>query len=508
MTRNTFSVRSNWWQSGWLICAIALASTLPLLVPEIPPLVDVPGHMGRYAIQLGLAGSGAQQWYDFHWALIGNLGVDILAQLFAPLFGLELTVKIIVTLIPALLVAGFLLTAREVHGQLPPTALFAAPLAYAFPFQFGFINFTLSAALAFLALPLWIRLGNSGRLRLRAILFVPISILLWLAHIYGFGLFGILAFATEVWRTRSYRAVFNCLVLIAPIGLTLATRSDTGGAGTVDWFNWARKWDWAQMILRDRWEWFDKGTVLLLAGLPGIALLWRGLRWWGPLAFAAFVFAALFLLMPRIVLGSAYADMRLLPYALACAVLSISASAKLSMRFQHSLAIAALAFFGARTAATSLSLHIADTRIVQVRSALPHIPIGAKLISFVGQPCARIWAKPRLEHMPSMALIRRHAFANDQWDVAGSQLVHVKLLGGSSWTHDPAQLVTPVRCRSDWKPMAEAVRDFPRNQFDWLWIIDKPAAVTLDESGLQPVWRQGPDTLYRILHPAPSNRVE
>ncbi|MFO3796683.1 MAG: S1C family serine protease, partial [Anaerolineales bacterium] len=34
--------------------------------------------------------------------------------------------------------------AREVHGRIPPTALFALPLAYSYPFQFGFVNFALS----------------------------------------------------------------------------------------------------------------------------------------------------------------------------------------------------------------------------------------------------------------------------------------------------------------------------------------------------------------------------
>ncbi len=508
MTHHVRLETFRWWQNHWLILAAALASGLPLLLPTVPPLVDVPGHMGRYAIQLGLAGPQATGWYDFHWALIGNLGVDLLTQALAPLLGLEYAVKIIVILIPVLLVAGFLLAAREVHGRLPPTALLAAPLAYAFPFQFGFINFTLSVALAFLVLPLWMRLGASGRLHLRTLLFLPLSVLLWITHIYGFGLFGILAFSVELWRVRSWRAGLHCLVLVAPVGLTLATRSDVGGVNTVDWFNWTRKWDWAQMILRDRWEMFDKGSVLLLAIAPLIALFWRGLRWWGPLGFASLLFTLLFLLMPRILLGSAYADMRLLPFALACALLSISAGPRLSPRLEQGIALFALAFFGVRTAGTFVSLDQIEQRQSAAWAALPHIPRGAKVLTFVGQPCARLWAKDRLEHVPSMALVRRGAFANDQWDVVGSQLVRVRLLGGTKWTNDPSQLVTPVRCRPDWRPMAEAVATFPRDQFDWLWIVSKPTNVILDERGLVPVWRHGPDTVYRILHSASANRFQ
>jgi hypothetical protein len=73
----------------------------------------------------------AAQYYDYHWAPIGNLGVDLLVIPLGPLLGLEPAVKLIVLLIPPMTVAGFLWVAREVHGRLPPTALFALPFATA-----------------------------------------------------------------------------------------------------------------------------------------------------------------------------------------------------------------------------------------------------------------------------------------------------------------------------------------------------------------------------------------
>jgi hypothetical protein len=72
-------------------------------------------------------------------------------------------VKLIVITIPAMTVAGLLWIAREVHGRIPATALFALPLAYAFPFHFGFVNFALSMALALLAFGWWLRLARLGK---------------------------------------------------------------------------------------------------------------------------------------------------------------------------------------------------------------------------------------------------------------------------------------------------------------------------------------------------------
>src|SRR5262245_33069125 len=163
-----------WWESRWLLLALVLGSTLPLLYPSVPPLVDLPGHMGRYRVELDLAHSPwLQQYYGYRWAAIGNLGVDVLVKLLGPLLGLEPAVKLIVLTIPPLTVAGMLWVAREVHGRIPPTAFFALPFVYGHPFLFGFVNYALAMALTFLAFGWWLRLGRLGRTRLRAVVCVP-----------------------------------------------------------------------------------------------------------------------------------------------------------------------------------------------------------------------------------------------------------------------------------------------------------------------------------------------
>jgi len=120
--------RPAWWESRWLAAALIVLAAVPLLYPPIPPLVDMFGHMGRYRVELDLAASPwLQVYYGYHWAAIGNLGVDLLVKLLGPLIGLEPAVKLIVVLISPLTVAGFLWVAREVHGRIPPTAFFAVP---------------------------------------------------------------------------------------------------------------------------------------------------------------------------------------------------------------------------------------------------------------------------------------------------------------------------------------------------------------------------------------------
>src|SRR3954463_15882010 len=128
-----------WWEGRLCLALVVFATTIPLLYPAIPPLVDLLGHMGRYRVELDLGRSAyLRDYYNYHWAAIGNLGVDLLMMALGPVIGLEPATKLIVLLIPPLTVAGFLWGAREVDGRVPPTAYFAIPFAYGHPFMFGF----------------------------------------------------------------------------------------------------------------------------------------------------------------------------------------------------------------------------------------------------------------------------------------------------------------------------------------------------------------------------------
>ena len=497
-----------WWERGWAIALLALLSAVPLLGPDFPPLIDLPGHMGRYRVQLGLAESAdLRRFYDFEWALIGNLGVDLLVAPLAPILGLELAVKLIVAAIPALTAAGFLLVAREAHGRVPPTAMLALPLAYGYPFQFGFVNFALSMALAFLALALWLRLGRTGRTKLRAALFAPIALLVWTAHVFGWGTLGVLAFAAEAARQRErggiripaalWRAGVRMLPLAVPLLPMLIWRGGDAAGGTGDWFDWDLKLQWVTMSLRDRWRAFDIASVAAL-----LLVLAAGVR--GPFRFAPALLAgagallAVFALLPRILLGSAYADMRLAPYLLAVALLALGMREGASARRVRTVAALASAFFAVRTAATTVSLWEAGRADARELAALDHLPRGAAVASFVGTRCDPAWALPRNHHLPALAIVRRDAFSNDQWAMAGAQLLRVRLPGAGRFATDPSQIVTERPCGSDWATLDRSLAEVPRDVFDHVWLIDPPRHDARRLRGLRPIWRSGTSALYRV----------
>lgn len=505
--------RGQWWESRALALALVLASVIPLVWPDIVPLVDLPGHMGRYRVQLDIETAPVlQQYYSFQWALIGNLGIDLLMEVLAPILGLETAVKLVVMTIPPLTAGGLLWVAREVHGRIPPTAFFALPFAFNFPFFFGFANFALAMALALNAFALWLRLGRLDRGRLRAGLFVPISILLWLVHAFGWGTLGVLAFSAELVRqydrghnlfVAGLRSAMHCLALIPPVALVLLWRSEASGF-TTDWFNWERKADWLKMVLRDRWEWFDVGSLGLVCLLLVWSLFSRRMSYSRNLLASALFLCIVFVLLPRIVFGSAYADMRLAPYLFAIALVAIRLRENVSAAFTRALALAGLAFLLVRTTATTVSLWLYDRSYDRELAALEHVPYGARLVSFVGRNCREPWGMARLLHLPGMAIVRRHAFSNDQWTMAGAQLLQVHYWAGWPFIRDATEVVTLRPCRGEvWRTMNQALATFPREAFDYVWLIQPPPYDPRLAEGLQPVWRNGRSVLYRVVDRAP-----
>ncbi|MGK6318837.1 hypothetical protein [Sphingomonas sp. DT-204] len=513
--------RLHWWQTRWFVVLAAIIAMIPLVWPDVPPLVDLPGHMARYRVQLSHGQyPWLTEWYDFHWSLIGNLGVDLLVIPLAPIFGLELAVKLIVMAIPPLIAAGFLWIAREVHGRIPPTALFALPLAYSYPFHFGFVNFALAMALALNAFALWLRLARTGHLGLRAILFVPIGAVIWLAHTYGWGTLGVLCFSAELirqhdlrrerrgvaarWVVPWFHAALHCLPLVPPALLMVMWRSGHVSGQTADWFNWRAKALWVLMILRDRWITFDVASLAVL-----LLVLFKGVRdpniqYSRNLLLSGLFLVAVFVLLPRIIFGSAYADMRLAPFMLGIGLVALRPKPGMSMRGAATLAVVGLAFFVVRIGGTTVSYWLYDRDYDRELRALDHLPVGARLVSFVGETCYNEWKMTRLQHLPGLATVRRLAYTNDQWSMPGAQLLTVRYRAAIPFSHDPSQIVTNVQCpREWWRPVAVSLARFPRRAFDYVWVIRPPAYDKRLEAGLIPVWRQGGSALFKVDHAVP-----
>jgi hypothetical protein len=281
--------------------------------------------------------------------------------------------------------------------------------------------------------------------------------------------------------------------------LMVLWRSGQVGGRTGDWFNWHHKLRWFYMMLRDRWELFDIASVALMTAAILFAACHRRIGFSRMLAVAAGFLILVFLLLPRIVFGSAYADMRLAPYAFAMALIAIRFKPSFSTKTLHWVAMASLAFFAARIGATTVSFWLYDRTYDRELQALEHVPHGARLASFTGIACRQPWMMSRLEHMPAMAMVRRHAFSNDQWTMVGAQLLTVRYREGWPFVRDASQMVTERQCRGEaWLSLNRTLLWLPRTGFDYIWLIQPPRHHPALLEGLTPLWRNGSSVLYRV----------
>jgi hypothetical protein len=509
-----------WWAIA-LVCLIALA---PLLVVHgIAPLTDLYGHLGRHAVQTGLAARpGLQPYFTYDWQLIGNLGGDILVQLSYPLLGVEGAVRATVMVTQGLGALGLLLVSREVHGRVTPFALAAIPLLYGFPFNYGFINYTLSMALALLAYVAWLRLRAGGREGLAAVWLGAAGAGIWVAHTYGWAFLGLLAGSTmlaEVWAPRTHplraalRILAACWPLLLPIVPMVIWRAGSSGAAVSGWA-WGYKYVWALSPLRTYWRDFDMGSLAVMVMLLGWALAARAVRFDRRVGIAALLCFVFFIALPFRVFGSAFADMRLLPYALALALVAIGTARpeqgkpQVTRKAARALLVAsvlAIAFFGVRMASTTLAYRNLDRQVQAALPALDKVPMGARVVFFSVKPCRTRWALAPLDHLSGAAMARRDAFVNDQWQQPGVNPLKVSYPAAEPFVRDPSHLVVREECKESRSRvrLSTALKRLPRGAFTHIWIVGELPKRLTPPPGFVEVPDAGSGRLFAATSPSP-----
>jgi hypothetical protein len=266
----------------------------------------------------------------------------------------------------------------------------------------------------------------------------------------------------------------------------LAWRSGDVSGNTTDWFNWKAKYVYLISILRNHAPDFDLACAGLLALLGLLGLFGIGFRMNRTLGVAALMLIISYILLPRILMGSAYADMRLAPFMVAIAVLALTPRAR-NIWWLNTLAVAALALFLVRIGISTTQFIRLDQNYDRQLAALDHVPHGARVFVLVDLPCLSRWDPTRMDHLGAMAIVRREAFVNGQWSMPGAQLLSI-------------QIMRPKRCRArSARSIEGSIAGFPRHAFDYLWLVDAPPAHWPNQPDLKQVWHGRTGALYRVI---------
>jgi len=178
--------------------------------------------------------------------------------------------------------------------------------------------------------------------------------------------------------------------------------------------------------------------------------------------------------------------MRLVPFAAAILVLAVRFKKETQFPLATWLVITAVGFMVVRIGATTASLAMAGRKQAEQLRALDHIEYGSRLAVLVWDECEQ-WALRRSDHLGAIATVRKEAYTNDHWPMAGATLLKVRYPAAGWFQRDPSQIVRDPGCRHEGWAVRAALNNLPHDAFDYLWLVDMRPIPRVWVEGWEPV---------------------
>lgn len=521
-----FSQHKSWvqaWRAGalpWLslpgIAATVLLVCLPYMLVEVPPLIDVPGHMGAAAIEAANPGSPLQKYFDWRWVFTLNIGGGVLMKVLGAQFGILAAGWWSTVLATGLFAGGCLATIRMLNPRGGHAAAWALMFVFSFPLLTGFLNYILATGLSLTAFAasLWLQ----DQPKKRGLVLVVAQPVAMLCHAIGGLLLALLiganalgreidrlppGFRLSQWRTLDWKGIVRRLLVVCwPLLATVVTivlwkHFSPDPAASVNRWRWNQKAWWLILTLRDQSQLLDAVTT---ASCFALILLGRlfGARWRWSQGLPALTVFALFVAIPSDINGSAFVDVRLLPVACMLA-LGLQDWSGAPGRRAQAVALTGIALLSVRLSVTAWSFHdYADDYRKQL-SALTHVEPGSRVLAFVEHSCMEeSWRNSRRDHLASLASLYRQAWVNDNWAVPGLHMIVPRFRPGRNFAADPSEFVWSRRCAGGrLRSIDTALKYAPVERVDYVWLIDT-GLPTRPDPRLQLVWQEGRSLLFAV----------
>ena len=284
-------------------------------------MVDYPNHVARMYILSQNGTPDANPYYEVAWALYPNLAMDLLVPQIARLISVENATRAFLILSQFLIVGGALVLERVVKGRVHLAGFAALMFLYCLPFTWGFVNFEFGLGVTLWGIAAYLMVVERAwpaRFVVNAVFVAA----LFAAHFFSLGVYGATLGFYELWRARDRKvsygeAALRLVVLAVPalalFGVMQLTAGSIGSEGTAWLFEFKPLWLFRIMNGYNL-------TVSAVSALALLALLYFAARR-GVLKFEragiwlAIGFALLYLAIPSKLLGTSFADLRVIPAA-------------------------------------------------------------------------------------------------------------------------------------------------------------------------------------------------
>jgi len=399
------------------ILLTALLLLAPLLLVDVPPLLDYPNHLARlYLLAHGANEPGLAPLFTPHWAIIPNLAIDLVGPPLLRLLPVHVAGRLILAALLLLPFAGVIALNRALFGRVQPWALASALVIPSGAFLLGFLNFIAGTGAALLLAAFWIA-HRPRHPRATLLLAGLASIALFFCHLMGSVFALILILTHEARSPRTYLAT-TPLILI-PALLYLSAPLNTLPAAA-EYLPLAQKL--AQLLTP--FTAYNLPLDILTAAAVALFLLacalTRRLDTPPGIRLALLACAALYAAAPYAFKGTQSLDSRFLAMF---ALIVFAGTRPHTIPAPIPLATAFIALFLARTTLLATAWHLHNTDLANLRTAIAPLTQTDKtyLASVSPAEAPAYWSTAPLPrrlsntirtdtHLPALILIERHAF--------------------------------------------------------------------------------------------------
>jgi hypothetical protein len=510
------------------VAVVCLVLVVPLLVCDVPPLIDYPNHLGRLFVLASLPGDPElAKFYAPHWSVIPNLALDLAGPPLMHVLPVHAAGRLLIAVSVLLPVIGTIAYASALGSRW--WALGVGLVAYNNCLLYGFLNFSIASGLALLLAAAWLRWRETYPFRAVAVAAAGAPVL-FTCHLMGLVFFAVLIGGAELCqvldsgrettepcgtmplprgrasrksavpllRDALRRSCVLGLVFAAP-GFLYAASALSHIGGDAEFLPPGEKLLQLAEVFSNYLGWLDAAAASVAVGLPVLCLLTRRGRFPGVAAVPMLLLVAAYLAAPYAWKGTYHLDTRLavmLGFMLFAGFLPgrwpdglrVFAGASIALLFAARMAVLTAAWAAHQADIDDIRRVLEPVRpgeAVYVVSAAAAAPIG----NLRGR---RMADGSRTDgHLGALVLIERRAWWPSEFDNVSQQ---------------------PMETKQPYRAMAERIGDLPDAEqaaaadvcgFDYVLLTGADTAPDLPPERFQPLRRSGYAALYGIIRCEP-----
>jgi len=179
---------------------ISVTALVPLLIVDVPPLVDYPNHLARlHVIATVSTDPSIAANYRVAWHAMPNLALEAVTWPFLGLLPVEWLGRLFIALTFALLAGGTVWLHRLLHGRVGLWPAAAWLFLYNHLLIMGFLGYLFALGATLVLFAAWIA-AECWPLRRRLAVFPVAAFALFFGHLFALAVYGVCVAAYELWK--------------------------------------------------------------------------------------------------------------------------------------------------------------------------------------------------------------------------------------------------------------------------------------------------------------------